>query len=868
MERFLMKLSMWFVILALFEMSGYKGCMEEERIGLLELKSFLISADDSFRSLKQLKILNLSYNKFNDSILPYLATLSSLVTLNLYDNRIEGLKPKRGLANLKNLEVLVLGGNNISTASMTMLGLANLRNLRKLDLSENEITISGSLISQGLTKFRNLKALGLGDNVINGTLESQGICELKNIVELDLSENNFNGPLPLCLSNLTSIKALDFSSNQLSGNLPSVIVNLTSLEYLAVSNNNFEGLFSFSSIANLSKLRVFQLSNCSLQVENEKFPWLPKFQLEALYLRSCNLHSIPSFLRYQYDLRLVDLSSNNLVGKFSTWLLQNNTNLEHLYLMNNSLSGSLPLPSSKHALLHLDISINNFSGPLPCDIGKILPHLTYVRMSENNFEGSIPSSMGEMKQLQELDLSTNKFSGELPKEFVSGCVLLSTLILSNNQFQGSLFPKYMNMTKFIKWLYLNSNNFSGKIEDGLPNASLLFALDLSSNKFSGQIPHWIGNILNLKYLSMANNSLEGDIPAQLSNLKFLRVLDISENRLSGSITSSSNLSSLRHLYMHKNAFKGSIPDALRRNLRILILRGNHLWGRIPDQICQLKKIQIIDLSYNKFNGAIPQCFTNMTSWMLGYDVINLFAVKAAQVVYLLDQYFNSTLGLSLVEGDDRPSGQREIEFLTKYRYESYQGNILNYMTGLDLSCNQLTGDIPSEIGNFSEILALNFSHNFLSGSIPESFSNLKKIESLDLSHNKLSGLIPPQLIKLNFLSNFNVSYNNLSGPTPNGGQFANFDEGNYGSNPGLCGPTINKSCSSVPNSPTTPSTGAKEYESSIDMVAFNWGFVASFVTVVLALFSILWINAYWCQIWFYFVDACTDLCLRWILKCV
>lgn len=46
MERFLMKLSMWFVILTLFEMSGYKGCMEEERIGLLELKSFLISGCD------------------------------------------------------------------------------------------------------------------------------------------------------------------------------------------------------------------------------------------------------------------------------------------------------------------------------------------------------------------------------------------------------------------------------------------------------------------------------------------------------------------------------------------------------------------------------------------------------------------------------------------------------------------------------------------------------------------------------------------------------------------------------------------------------------------------------------------------------
>ncbi|KDO65528.1 hypothetical protein CISIN_1g048227mg, partial [Citrus sinensis] len=52
--------------------------------GLYENKTY-----DSFGSLKQLKILNLGDNRFNDSILRYLNTLTSLTTLILRFNNIE-----------------------------------------------------------------------------------------------------------------------------------------------------------------------------------------------------------------------------------------------------------------------------------------------------------------------------------------------------------------------------------------------------------------------------------------------------------------------------------------------------------------------------------------------------------------------------------------------------------------------------------------------------------------------------------------------------------------------------------------------------------------------------------------------------------
>ena len=191
-----------------------------------------------------------------------------------------------------------------------------------------------------------------------------------------------------------------------------------------------------------------------------------------------------------------------------------------------------------------------------------------------------------------------------------------------------------------------------------------------------------------------------------------------------------------------------------------------------------------------------------------------------------------------------------VEFRTKSNYYSYQGKILEIMNGLDLSCNKLTGIIPSQIGNLRQIRALNLSHNYLSGSIPKTFSNLNQIESLDLSFNNLSGQIPSELTQLYSLSVFNVSYNNLSGIPPSTGQFANFDEDNYRGNPSLCGPLLQHKCEGAPPS---QSNNTKEKETAVDMVAFYWSFTASYITILLGFIIVLCSNPYWRMAWFYFI---------------
>ncbi|XP_052300931.1 receptor-like protein 14 isoform X48 [Citrus sinensis] len=930
-------------------------------------------AYDSFGSLKQLKMLNLGDNFFNDSILPYLNTLTSLTTLILSDNSIEGSRTKQGiyiyvsgqqiymsgLANLRYLQVLDLSGNfNITSGSLTRLGLANLTNLKKLDLGSCGITTI-----QGLAKLKNLEALDLSYNYyIHSSLEGlanltnlqvldlsdnqnlttlgfvnltnlqvldlssnrnlttlgladlpnlkaldlrycgittiQGLCELKNLFELNLKRNNVEGHLLNCLKYLSHLKVLDISHNQLSGSLSSTITSLTSLEYLDLSYNNFEGPCPLSSLANHSKLEVLLLSSTNniLLVKTENF--LPTFQLKVLELANCSLNVVPTFLLHQYDLKYLDLSLNNLVGDFPSWMLQNNTKLEVLFLTNNSFTGNLRLPNTKHDFLHhLDASSNNFIGTLPQDMGTILKKLLVLDISNNHFEGNIPSSVGEMKELIILHLSKNNFSEDFSTPFLTGCISLWFLDLSDNNFYGQFFSKDLNLTQ-MEFLYLENNKFSGKIEEGLLNSTKLYQLDISHNFLSGHIPHWMGNFSNLEILLMSNNCLEGNIPVQLLNHRTLKLLSVSENYLSGSMTSSFNLSSLKHLYVQKNALSGPIPDMLFRssklmtldlryngffgriprqinegsNLRVLLLRGNNLEGQIPDQICQLRRLGMMDLSHNRFNGSIPSCFTNILQWTI--ENVDLFGGELSIFPPLgfcyIGTYYNSTLDLEVCKRDMFTSPQQvKVEFVTKNRYELYNGSNLNYMVGLDLSCNQLTGNVPSEIGDLQKIRGLNLSHNCLSGSIPRSFSNLQMIESLDLSNNRLSGQIPAQLIELNFLSNFNVSYNNLSGLIPDKGQYSTFDESSYRGNLYLCGPTINKSCNSAEETPAIKSKGREDEDDFvIDMVSLYWSFGASYVTVILGLFAILWINSFWRKRWFYFIDACIDLCYYWLYKYV
>ncbi|KAK2976430.1 hypothetical protein RJ640_001823 [Escallonia rubra] len=118
---------------------------------------------------------------------------------------------------------------------------------------------------------------------------------------------------------------------------------------------------------------------------------------------------------------------------------------------------------------------------------------------------------------------------------------------------------------------------------------------------------------------------------------------------------------------------------------------------------------------------------------------------------------------------------------------------LSLVTSMDLSSNNLSGEIPKELTSLVELLSLNLSGNRLTGMIPKKTGDMKKLESLDFSRNQLSGEIPSSISSLTFLSYLNLSFNNLSGRIPTSTQLQSFNASCFIGNK-LCGPPVNKDC--------------------------------------------------------------------------
>ncbi|CAJ1803242.1 unnamed protein product [Sphenostylis stenocarpa] len=864
---------------------------------------FLNKVFSSLTGLPSLKSLDLSNNQLEGALdISGLSILTSLKILDLRFNQINNFVVHRGLQSISTLDVLALDGNAIDGKKLSK-SLPTLPSLKVLSLTQ--IPFKGAIIARDFRDLKNLerlvldgssnleseffesigdltslKVLSLSECDINGTLPAADWFKLKKLEELNLIFNKFEGPLPATFVNMTSLRILELSQNNFIGNFASNLASLTSLVYFGFKENQFEVPISFAPFANHSNLKFIYGEGNKVIMDSQPFlqTWIPKFQLQVLSLSStteANSIPFPNFLLYQYNITSLDFTSCLLEGEFPHWLLENNTQLTEILLRNCSFTGNFQLPSRPLPKIRkIDVSDNIITGQLfSSNISSIFPNLQFLNMSINDIQGSIPHEFSQMHLLDTLDLSYNNLSGEIPKNISGYRSQLKYLKLSNNKLHGPVFPTLSSL-KNLEEVYFDGNSLSGSIYRF--SAASLMALDISNNHLVGKLPSVIGNLSKLVVLSLSNNDLGGPISTRFVELEDLAYLDISQNNFSGLLPSFAN-PFLRFIHMSNNMFTGlskstfnssslvildlsynkitsNIQDTIleleKSPLHILILKGNHFSGHIPQQLCQLKELFILDLSCNNFSGLVPNCLGKMP-----FEIDNSAALG-------IDGVLPAT-GYSRW-GKSFPIAKAKVNFTTKKRSYTYKGYILAYMSGIDLSNNKLNGNIPSEFGKLTRIRTLNLSHNDFNGQIPASFSNLVQIESLDLSSNKLTGQIPPQLSELSFLAVFSVAHNNLSGETPERkGQFITFDESSYEGNPFLCGPPLPKSCNPDYRQPhVIPSNTSYtdgENCSFVDMFAFWICFGVSYTSVLLVIAATLYINPYWRRTWFYYIElVCTN----------
>ncbi|XP_020081928.1 LRR receptor-like serine/threonine-protein kinase ERL2 [Ananas comosus] len=663
-------------------------------------------------NITSLRVLKIASNNINSTIPRWIWNLTGITYLDLSFNQFHGFIPSE-LSFLKSLKVLLLRSNNFKGVSPKAFN--NLCNLSTLDLSRVGFT------ERGIRSVERLSS-----------------CTQQNLQILRFADNKLRGNLSGWLERMTGLTNIDLSGNSLNRTIPIGVWRLPNLTTLYLESNFLEGVVTEIELSYLKRIKWLSLSYNSLHVQVMSHDWTPPFQLKGLKLASCNLGpKFPPWLQGQTQLGEINLSKTKIVDTLPDWLWNMSSSLEVIDLSYNQIKGKLPLSLNRVMLRYLNLSSNQFEGPLPA-----LPQTpTVLDLSNNFFTGPIPNST--LSSLEYLLLSNNSFDGNVP---VSLCESTSLLVLdiSNNKLSGEI-PPCLGMSQ-----------------------DQLLILDTMNNNLSGQIPASLGKQTGLSILNLRNNSLSGEIPSSLQHCAELIILDLGYNN-----------------------FSGTIPEWIGQSLSVLMvlsLRSNAFFGSIPSEIVRLGYLRILDLSHNNLSGTIPRSIGKFSS------TASEKGIPEDYIRYLEDESDEGLMG--------------SLYFVVKGETRDY-AKLLYLFESIDLSCNDLYGEIPDEIGDLQALQNLNFSMNHLTGHIPDQIGKMHALESLDVAMNSLSGTIPQSLATLNYLSHLNVSYNNLSGKIPSGYQLQTLDDPSiYIGNPYLCGPPTTQSCSS---NETTHVVGKKSH---------------------------------------------------------
>ncbi|KAF2302941.1 hypothetical protein GH714_011585 [Hevea brasiliensis] len=82
------------------------------------------------------------------------------------------------------------------------------------------------------------------------------------------------------------------------------------------------------------------------------------------------------------------------------------------------------------------------------------------------------------------------------------------------------------------------------------------------------------------------------------------------------------------------------------------------------------------------------------------------------------------------------------------------------LKSISLLVNRLSGNIPSYLGNFTNLTYLSLEANEFSGPVPKELGKLVNLKNLILSSNNLSGNLPMELAELKNVTDFRINDNN------------------------------------------------------------------------------------------------------------
>ncbi|XP_033508641.1 cuscuta receptor 1-like [Nicotiana tomentosiformis] len=375
----------------------------------------------------------------------------------------------------------------------------------------------------------------------------------------------------------------------------------------------------------------------------------------------------------------------------------------------------------------LSVAQCNLNGTLPrqglCD----LKYLEEVSLSRNNFIGRLPPCLGNLTFLRVLDLSQNQFIGNIALSPLSSLLSLEYLLLANNNFEIPIsFESFANHSN-LKFVIADYNSVIVQTSSKLSWIPK-FQLEAFSISNCSKMPSFLHYQHDLRLLRLSQSNIGGNFPNWLlENNSRLGEVYLGGNAFTGSLQFPF-IPNLEAFDISNNKIQGQVPPnigSIFPNLVISTMSNNMLEGMLPSSFADMKNLECLDMSYNKLNGELP-----------------IGLARRGSKLYFL------RLSNNMFKGEIFPASTYINSFKYLYlRGNSFSGSIPKELStaplhSLDLSYNNLSGNLPAWLGHIPSLTHLSLFSNDLKGHIPPDYCRLEGLEVLDLSQNNIVGSIP------------------------------------------------------------------------------------------------------------------------------
>ena len=553
------------------------------------------------------------------------------------------------------------------------------------------------------------------------------------VKQIILLSNNLTGSLPAQIGDLTALEHLNLNGNQISGNIPAEIDALSNLSFLNLSYNNFSDNSFPGEMSNLTGLMYLFLDSNSLSA-------IPPFvfnltALQTLSLGYNQITLIPANIQYLTELKTLNLPANQLNGNVPSQLAAL-TNLQALNLAQNGFDQLPATVTDITSLTSLYMWGNALDEAHITNLAKLV-NLKQLSLSNNAFH-EIPVEITNLTGLVGLYLGSNQITSS-GLGLLRNMTQLTSLSLGNNQLDA--FPAEVLSFTNLGSLDLSYNFIAGEIPSGIADLPNLVSLYLNANKFSGAVPPGITNLSNLIFIDVSNNMLD-EFPALNTTNPFQKVKiennyftfeDIEPNLVFGNDVFTYAPQKEVGSGMDTTLARGSV---LTLQVEVGGTSNEYEWFQ-DDVIIPNATGNTLNLSLNN-----PPDFGVYKLRITNTQATELELWSKPFVLRQKDMLGQDSLALvALYNALNGPDWTNRTGWLNGPLSTWYGVQIMDdRVFQLLLDNNNLSGQLPPEIGDLDGLDYLKLDHNKIHGVVPQEIGNMTALRDLHLQYNLISGI--------------------------------------------------------------------------------------------------------------------------------